>query len=313
MVNIFIINPKAGKGKDAIELVKNITTYFEKNGGNYKILYTSKQGDATKLAQQVCRENAYVNVFACGGDGTTYEVLNGIIGFNNVSMGIIPCGTGNDFIKFFDDRNAFLDIVNQLSGETVQLDVIKMGERVALNSCSVGMDAMVADNVRLFKKLPISASMAYIFSVVYTAFKKFNSSLELTIDGEKIGKIPCLFAVCANAPYYGGGFKCAPLASPGDGKLDFSIIESKSKLQVVKILGHYRKGTHIQLPNCRYGNCSSMEIRCDKPVAINLDGEIVYDSHAKFELLKNAVSFILPKSLVQSHKDLIKEKATKSN
>ena len=227
MLNVFLINPKAGKGKVAAQLSSQIAEYFERNGGEYKIVYTSGEGDATIKTKEICSENSPVNVFACGGDGTTYEVLNGIMGYNDANLGIIPCGSGNDFVKYFKDKNAFLDIENQISGEIVKLDVIKMDDKYALNSCSVGMDAMVADNVRLFKKLPISASLAYIFSLVYTAFKKFNTKFDIAIDGQHIGKIPCLFAVCANAPFYGGGFKCAPLANPADEKLDFSIMLEK--------------------------------------------------------------------------------------
>lgn len=297
MFHVFIINPKAGKGRESKKLVTKIVAYFKTHGGAYKIVNTQKEGDATALARKICAENDRVNVYACGGDGTTYEVLNGLIGCDNAHLGVIPCGSGNDFIKYFKQREAFWDLENLISGEVVPLDVIRMGDRVAINSCSVGMDAMVADHVRYFKKLPISASLAYILSCVYTAFKKFNSDLEIHIDGRALGKIPCLFAVCANAPFYGGGFQCAPMACPGDGKLDFSIIECKSKLQVIKILGRYRKGTHITLKNCRYGNCRTMEIFSNQPVPINLDGEIIYDSHAKFELLEGAVQFILPRSL----------------
>lgn len=298
MFHVFIVNPKAGKGRDAKRLVAEIVAYFKAHGGRYKIVNTQKEGDATALARQICAENDQVNVYACGGDGTTYEVLNGIIGCNNVNLGIIPCGSGNDFVKYFADPAAFLDLENLLHGEIVPLDVIRMGDRVAVNSCSVGMDAMVADHVRYFKKLPISASLAYKLSCVYTAFKKFRNDLEITIDSHKFGKIPCLFAVCANAPFYGGGFCCAPTACPGDGKLEYSIIECRSKLQMIKILGRYRKGTHITLENCRYGNCSRMEISSSRPMVINMDGEIFYNSHAKFELVKGAVRFILPRSLV---------------
>ncbi|MBQ7288382.1 MAG: diacylglycerol kinase family lipid kinase [Clostridia bacterium] len=298
MLHAFIVNPAAGKGKESKILIEKIAAFFKEHSGNYKILTTDKEGDATVLTRQVCQENKEVTVFACGGDGTTFEVLNGVVGCKNARLGIIPCGSGNDFIKYFGDRAAFLDLDNQLRGDTVALDAIKIGERFAINSCSVGMDAMVADNVRFFKKLPISAGLAYILSSVYTVFKKFNSELEITIDGQYLGKTPCFFAVCANAPFYGGGFKCAPTACPGDGKLEFSILQSHSKFQIVKILGHYRKGTHITLNNCRYGNCHTMEISANQPFAINLDGEVFHGDHVKFELLERAVNFVLPKSLV---------------
>ena len=294
-----IVNNGAGTGS-AVAVWKETKEYLQENGISYNAYLTRYEKHAVKLAGQICGKipEGPIYLLVVGGDGTINEVLNGIIGCNNVNLGIIPCGSGNDFVKYFEDPAAFLDLGNLLHGEIVPLDVIRMGDRVAVNSCSVGMDAMVADHVRHFKKLPISASLAYKLSCVYTAFKKFRNDLEITIDGRKLGKIPCLFAACANAPFYGGGFRCAPTACPGDGKLEYSIIECRSKLQMIKILGRYRKGTHITLENCRYGNCSQMEISSSRPMVINMDGEIFHDTHAKFELVKGAVRLILPRSLV---------------
>lgn len=305
MFNAFIINPNAGKGRAARILINKIKSFFTENGGDYEIFQTEKEGDATKIARRLCNEQENVNIFACGGDGTTFEVLNGLVGYKNANLGIIPCGSGNDFVKYFNGREAFGDLHEQMSGSPVTLDLIKMNDLYSLNSCSVGMDAMVADNVRLFKKLPISAGLAYILSVGYTAFKKFDSLFDITIDGRSLGKTDCLFAVCANAPYYGGGFKCAPDACPGDNKLNYSIIKSRSKLHIFNVLGKYRKGLHTSLKDCYYGNCETMEIVNDKTVTINLDGEIVYDNHAKFEIVKNAVDVILPKRVYEEYKSIL--------
>ena len=123
--------------------------------------------------------------------------------------------------------------------------------------------------------------------------------MKIKVDGKLLEGIKCLFAVCANAPWYGGGFKSAPDAVPNDGKLDYSIINIGSKFKVLPVLGKYSKGEHIGKPYCKFGNCSSMEFESEKPMPVNLDGEVIYTDKIKFEIIKNGMKFIVPSSLAE--------------
>ena len=253
----FVINPVAGKKVKQQPFADMVKEYFGKNGGDYEIFYTKSVGDAKKYSNKLAKTGEEISIFACGGEGTAFEVLNGIIGYNNVSLGVVPCGSANDFITYFSNKELFLDVASQIAGETIDLDVIKFGDLYALNSCSVGMDAIVAANMSKFKRWPfVSGSMAYVLALIYTLFSKLGVSLEINIDDGAMNiKQKSLFAVISNAPFYGGGFYPTPNAKPFDGILDFSVISKVSRFRILSLLKAYRKGSHTNLDICKFGKC----------------------------------------------------------
>ncbi len=290
---IFIINPVAGKGKGE-DIIPKIDEYF--NGSdNYKIFVTQKQGHAQKIANAEALTGDELRIFACGGEGTCFEVINGIIGHSNVSFGTIPYGSANDFLKYFGGKKEFLDLPSLINGQTIDIDLIKANEFYCINSCSVGMDAIVADQMRLFKRIPgISGNTAYKLALVKTFLSKIGVRLKIKIDGKPFDEKDCLFAVCANGPIYGGGFKSAPHANPMDGNLDFAVIDKISKLKIPPLVKVYEKGQHEGLDCCTMGRCTSMEIESENPMPVNLDGELIHRNKVKFQIEKKALKFILP-------------------
>lgn len=301
---VFIVNPVAGKGKYEQTVLPKIEECFAKNGLEYKIYITKHAGDSTQFVRSECESGEKITFFACGGEGTGLEVLNGLVGFDNATFAIFPSGSANDFLKYFNDKSAFLDLQNQLDGSAVPVDLIKVNNIYAINQCSVGMDATVANDMKIFKKWPlVSGPLAYNLSVVKTFFSKIGNRIQIKIDGEDIGEKDCLFAVCANGPVYGGGYNSAPSAVPFDGKLEYVIIDTISRLKILKFLGTYKAGKHQDLPFCKVGSCKCMEIISKKPIPINLDGEITLGTYAKFELEAKKVNFLLPKTLVEIYKE----------
>ena len=229
-------------------------------------------------------------------------MLNGAYGFSNVNLGVIPCGSGNDFLKFFDSAEQFSSVEEQVSGRAVPMDVIKVDDLCSINICSLGMDAVVADNMTAFKNLPlVSGSLAYKLAIVKTFLGKLGQKVKVTIDGECLGTFDTLFAVCANGPVYGGGYKSSPSANPMDGRLEWLVVEKISRLQILRFLKLYERGVHEDLPCCRHGHCSVMEIEAEKDEPINLDGEIIHRKKIKFELVKNAVRFVLPRGVYEKY------------
>lgn len=292
---VFYINPVAGKGNAQEEIINSIKSYFADKNDNFKIHITNAVGDAQSNAKCEAETGDDIRMFACGGEGTVFEVLNGIAGHDNVELGVIPCGSANDFLKFFESRDNFLNIGEQIDGDAVEMDLIKAGDKYCLNGCSVGMDAVVARDMSIFKRWPlVSGSFAYTLAIVKTFLGKLGITADISVDGEVPQRKNCLFAVIANAPYYGGGFKGAPDAVPYDNKLDFTLVDNISKLKILKFLGLYKKGTHKNLDCCTLKNCTSMEFTAEKPIPVNLDGEIIETDHMKFELVKNAVKFVIP-------------------
>ena len=295
---VFYINPTAGKGNTQNGIIDSIKSYFKDKTEDFKIHITSSAGDALYSAKCEADTGDKIRMFACGGEGTVFEVLNGIIGYDNVDLGVIPCGSANDFLKFFNSRKNFLDISEQIDGTAVEMDLIKAGDKYCLNGCSVGMDAVVARDMSIFKNWPlVSGSFAYTLAIVKTFLGKLGITADISVDGEKPQRKNCLFAVVANAPYYGGGYKGAPDAVPYDNKLNYTLVDIISKSRILKFLKLYKKGEHKTLDCCTLKNCTSMEFSSEKPIPVNLDGEIIETNHMRFELVKNAVKFIVPKSI----------------
>ena len=300
---VFIINPTAGKGKGVEMLTPLIEEYFAKNKAEYKIVVTSAPGEAKTVAKAEADVGDEVVIFACGGEGTCFEAVNGVVGHQNVHFGVIPCGSANDFLKYFGDKSHFLNIDSMVNGTPVSIDLIKAGENYCINQCSVGMDAMVADDMVLFKRLPgVSGPAAYNMAVVKTFLRKLGITVKLKIDGVSRGVVRCLFAVCANGPVYGGEYISAPHADPTDGKLEYTIIDIMSRFKVPAFLKVYSKGTQEGKKYCKMGKCSVMEIESDKPIPVNFDGEIVRMKSIRFEIVEKALNFIIPATLAQKFK-----------
>lgn len=299
---VFYVNPTAGKGITQENIIKTINAYCTQKELDYQIYSQDNLDGMMQSATQEAQKGDMIRMFACGGEGTVMAVLNAVAGYNNVELGVIPCGSANDFLKFFKKSNAFSDIEEQLKGKALEMDLIKVDNSLyCLNGCSVGMDAVVARHMSIFKKWPlVSGAMAYNLAIIKTFFGKLGITADISVDGGEFERKTCLFAVIANAPYYGGGYKGAPDAVPYDNKLDFTLVDKISKLKILKFLGVYKKGEHKSLDFCTLKRCTSMEFKSQKPIPVNLDGEIFEKTSMKFELVKNAVKFVLPQSIANN-------------
>lgn len=296
MKYVFIINPIAGKGNGE-NIIPEIEKFFGE-GNDFKIYVTERDGEATEIAKKEAATGEELRIFACGGEGTAFEVINGIVGYSNAQFGVIPCGSANDFLKCFSDKDKFFDIAAQIGGEATPIDLIKANEFYCINCCSVGMDAIVADGMRDFKRLPfVSGNMAYKLSLLKVFLGKIGISLKITIDGKVRKTRDYLFAVCANGTTYGGSFKAAPKASPFDAALDFVIIKPVSKLRIPKLVKIYENGEHEELDISEMGRCTTLEIESDSDMPVNLDGELIHRKKVKFEIAKKAVKFVVPKGV----------------
>ncbi len=297
MRDVYIINPAAGREDSTKYLSEEIRKHY---GDDCTIHITTGVGDAEAFARAEAETGDEVRIFACGGDGTCFEVLNGIVGYKNASIGVVPIGSANDFIKYFgfDSKKEFLNIKKLKEGGLMPIDLIKVGDKYCMNQVCAGLDAQVADGMKSFKRLPfVSGSMAYNLSVVKTFLGKIGINMKLKTDGESFGEGSYLFAICANAKVYGGGYISAPKAEVNDGLLDCVSIETISRLRVPSLLPVYKSGRHEGLDVCRMGRCKRFELKTDAPIPVSLDGEIIHTDSFTCEVVENAINFVLPSTL----------------
>ena len=305
MKHIFIINPTAGKTDSRQKIYDMAESLRQKHGLDVQCILTKKQGHATELAKKLCETGEALRFYACGGDGTLNEVVNGVVGYGNAAVTHFPGGSGNDTIKIFDDPAAFTSIERLLDAEEARFDLIRCNGSYALNVLSIGFDARVGTDIARFKRLPlVSGKGAYILSIFSNMLHGLTADYTVTLDSGKVfsGR-KTMICVC-NGRWYGGGFNPVPEAEPDDGLLDVLVVEKVNLLQVATVVGHYQKGRYADYPSLIYhARCRSLRIECVKESVVNIDGEAAYTTDAKIELIPQAIRFFYPKGLTYHTKN----------
>lgn len=297
MKHIYIVNPAAGKGQAATRIIPQIEAYFQAHPEiPFEIYVTKAKGDGRAYAESAAKTGEPIRFYACGGDGTLYEVVNGAYKYPNVSVGILPLGSGNDFARIFGGSDKLLDIGAQVHAGTRKFDLIDAGAHVAINQCSMGLDAEVCAKQAYFKKLPgVGGEFAYTMSLFYCLFRRLNSEFKIIVDDEKVVEGKMLFALCANSRWYGGGYKGAPKAVPDDGKLDFILVrKTVGRLKLAGLVGKYKRGEHLSWDFTEFVRGKKLQILSKNPAAVNVDGECEYVTESTFRILPAALDVIMP-------------------
>ena len=297
MKHIFIVNPAAGKGKAATRIVPQIEAYFKAHPElSYEVYITKAQGDGKTHVENAAKTGEPLRFYACGGDGTLYEVVNGAYKYPNAAVGILPLGSGNDFARIFGKSDKLLDIDAQVNAETRKFDLIDAGGHVAINQCSMGLDAEVCAKQAYFKKLPgVGGEFAYTMSLFYCLFRRLKSDFKIVIDDDKVIEGRMLFALCANSRWYGGGYKGAPKALPDDGLLDFILVrKTVGRLKLAGLVGKYKRGEHLIWDFTDFVRGKKLQIFSKNPAAVNVDGECEYVTESTFRILPAALDVIMP-------------------
>ena len=296
MQHIFIINPAAGKS-DSRQKIYAMADALRKNHGlDVKCMLTQSPGHATALTRSIAETGEEVRFYACGGDGTVSEVVNGIAGFPNAAMTCIPVGTGNDFLKNFGaDAALFADAENLWDQPTRQLDLIDCNGRAVLTIACSGVDARIASDVHKYSRLPLlSGKGSYIASIIWNfIFKGICDQWTVWLDEEEIRGDFALVAVC-NGRYYGGGFMPIGDASMTDGQLDTLVIHKVSRLTFARLVGPYGKGRGTDFPkHVRRSDAKVIRIRAKEghEVTTCMDGEIMRSPEVTIRLHEKKINF----------------------
>ena len=292
MKHIFIINPAAGKGKSR-ELIPFIEEYFKGRTDEYVIQVTEYPGHATKIAKDHA-VNGECRIYSIGGDGTINEVVNGIAG-TAAALGVIPTGSGNDFLRSYQSEFDIKDmIVCTINGEERSIDLARVNDKYFINISSIGFDANVVFNADKFKKVPgITGSMAYLISIIYTIFQKRICDIKIDIDGKKI-KMKALLAAIANGKYYGGGIIPTPDAKLDDGLFDVCLVSDMSRIHIFSLFPKYMKGLHGKLKQVSFYKAKKISIESEDALCLNIDGEIISARTINFEILEKAIKVVFP-------------------
>lgn len=296
MKHIFIVNPVAGSGNIDSIIIPKIKEACNDANIDYEIYITNAPTDAQRYVKERSQSGESIRFYACGGDGTLFEIVNGAVGFENVEIAVIPLGSGNDFIRLFGTKETFLNIPAQIEGTAVKLDLIKCGDKYAINQCSMGLDGEICAKQASFKRY-FKGEASYMASLLYCFLRKMKNTFTIKIDDEPEFTKDVLFAVCGNSRWYGGGFKGTPLAIPDDGLIDFVVVEKDiNRLKMLPLINKYKQGQHLEWSRTTFKRGKKMTIKSQKLAAVNVDGECEYVYEATFEMIENGITFVIPTS-----------------
>lgn len=297
MRHLFIINPVAGKGAGRQRLEQAIRALDVP----WEIAYTGKADHGLHLAREAALTGQPVRLYACGGDGTLNEVVNGAAGFHNVAVTNVPLGTGNDFLRLFGktSKTRFQDLAALASGPQTALDLIDCNGRLGINIACTGLDARIAADVHRYKSLPLVSGMgAYIMSlVVNVLFKGVNCPTvvdvgELHHEGET-----ALICVCSGR-YYGGGFMPIGDNLPDDRQLEVLVVPKVKLLSFLRLVGKYAKGQYREFPDYIWPYLENqVTVRSHRELVAVVDGEVMRSREFIIRLSEKRVNFFYPPDL----------------
>ena len=300
----FIVNSKAGKGKNVDATVEAINAAAKKLGADCEIFMSeSENGTREHIAKLVSEYDGELEFVACGGDGTLCRTILSVMDLPaseraRVSVGVVPMGTGNDFASNFEDKKTFFDIEAQLDPTPYKIDLIKCNDVYSVNMINVGFDShVVCQKEKIGRKKWVPKKFSYIFSLVITLVKKPWLRVDVSYDGGEKEHKELLLTTMANGAFCGGGFNSNPLASLVDGQIDFLTVKNVGRVKFLTLVGKYKSGTHL-VPKFSHivGNrkCRTADLYFDRETPVSVDGEIINYTELHLSVEKGAIKFMLP-------------------
>ncbi len=286
-----IVNLLAGRGR-CRRLWPSIERALRSSRLAFCHLFTEAPGAAIEIARRAAKD--FSTIVAVGGDGTIHEVATGLMG-SSAKLGIIPAGTGNDFVKMLGippkDPLRAIEILQE--GRTRRVDIGRVGERYFVNGLGVGLDGAVAWRVWRSWRWPALAPWIYLYAAVREALFFRSSDVEIVApDWRASGRLMMVGA--SNGRYHGGDFLLVPHAQVDDGLFDVYMIADMAPLKRILSISKTRRGEHISLPEVQIRRAPWVEIVSEKPLPGHLDGEPVEfpAERLRVELLPKALEVI---------------------
>lgn len=276
-----IVNPTAGSGY-ALKMERKLMDRLDEKGIIYKVEHTQRPGHGAEIAKATAACADCTGVIAVGGDGTCCEVACGLVG-TEIPMGIIPTGTGNDFIKSVGipkDPLAALEAI--VSGHTKPIDIGRLNDRLFLNVCGTGFDVQTLEYTQAAKKYA-RGIFPYMIGLLRAIFSFRPVHVSFTVDGETQQRNVLLCSI-ANGKFLGGGIPICPDARTDDGMLDMVIVETKPRWKIPFYLPGLLLGKIDSFKVTTHQRCRKMSIVSPK-MRLNVDGEILQMDRADFEIM----------------------------
>lgn len=293
-----VINPAAGGGR-CRKLVGPTLQRLRAGGIMLDVVETVAPGQAMHLTRDAYARG-YRKFVAVGGDGTSYEIVNGLFpeteGKERPTLAFLPLGTGNSFLREFSDRGIDHAMEALLAGRSQPCDVIRLKHKDGvvhyINLFSVGFAADVATmRARRFSGW---GELGYQTSIFICLARLLRRPFPLRVDGEeKIDRRPCLFLTFNNSKFTGGTMMIAPQAEVNDGLIEYVRWGPIGRMGLIRNLGTLYDGSHIRHPLAERRAVKRIDFQLDGPVDVMIDGEVLTLHCEALDVLPSALSVVV--------------------
>ena len=293
--HIFIINPAAGKRESTIRLEERIARLEFP----HEVRYTREEGDARRIVEEEARRGEPARIYACGGDGTLNEVVNGAAGHDQLAITNVPKGTGNDFLKLFGPhyRREFSNLEALATGPEVPFDLIECNGKLGIDVVCAGVDARIAAGVHKYKNLRfVSGRWAYLLSLMEQILLRGITRPMTVRMGDLVwtDRPTAILCIC-NGRHYGGGFMPVADAMPDDGVLDMLLVGEVGLPTFLRLVGKYAKGLYWKYPEwIRDFHGQEVSFSTREPITVVVDGEVMVGTAFTVRLSEKKVRFFYP-------------------
>ena len=298
-----IVNPNAGKGKGKKDWDR-ISSLLRKEDLPFISRFTGKKGHAIDLTLQGINDG-FRRIITVGGDGTLNEVVNGVF-LNNVcpttdiSLAMIPVGTGNDWGKMFGiplDYEKAIKIISsnnimpQDIGIVSSFNGAEENKRYFINIAGLGFESVVVRRTNFQKDKGRGGKAIYLYNLLMSLFSYKNTKADLVIDGKKM--VADVFSInVGNGKYCGGGMRQTPNALPDDGFLDVTVINGMGKLEIIRNLKILYDGTILSHPKVDGYRCKNIKVSSDSLLFVEADGESLGHTPAEFSIIPASINIV---------------------
>ena len=288
---IVILNPEAGSAKEAAAVVRRI-----RHLPDVAVRLTARKGDAVRFVRTALRKGCEM-IVAAGGDGTLNEVVNGIGTTNSdVRLGLIPLGTGNDFARTLGLPTDLDEAIAVLAaGQTRAIDLVRVTSdnvRYFVNVSAGGFSGLVNEKLTPAMK-KTWGPLAYLRGAVAALPQLRAYRTKVSFDKKKPLTLSLYNVVIANGRYVAGGRLIAPKASIEDGLLDIILIKERSAAELALLAAKVALGHHLSSDAIVFRRAAKVTVNSRPGMWFNVDGELVGNDPAAFEVLPRALQFVV--------------------
>lgn len=308
---LIIVNPAASIGKCGKDWPE-IRSIFTKEGFYFDAELTTHPGHAIELVRDSITEKGYRNIISIGGDGTNNEVINGIFlqqrfPTNEITLGVVPVGTGNDWRRTFGMSIDYLENIKNINnGYTIRHDIGKVTyyndgnprERYFLNAAGTGLNESVCYRTNKLKAEGKGGSVRYMLNTACCLFKFKCVHIQLEIDDKQVFDDEILSLSVGNGKYNGGGMMMMPDAIPNDGLFDITVVRKVGMLKFATNISNIYDGSFInklkEVSTFRGKKLRVVSIPAHQ-LLLETEGETLTNSPFDFEIIPQAINMIVPK------------------